>query len=92
MIYPSEVTVECGQCGNKSIYRNPGKHSQRIVTWKAILDGWYLPIEGKHLCPECRQKLEKQTGMPEHINTQGHEATAEKIGAMPQLPIKEGMV
>lgn len=64
MYWPNAVSFQCGSCNKVQTYQNPGRHSLSLVTWKAFRDGWHIPNNGVHLCPDCRNKLDAKVALP----------------------------
>ena len=84
-VWADKVTVACDQCPKTASYANPGRHSLTIVMTKALKDGWYLPRNGKTLCPDCIRKLITQQGMKPFDKWHTPETKA-AVAQLDQLP------
>lgn len=86
MYWAVEVAVKCEQCKKTAKYGNPGQHAMQVVAYKAMKDGWFLPLNGKHICPECRKALGDQAGLPEQWHGQETLKHIEEIEKLPDPP------
>lgn len=50
------MTICCGHCGIKDEIEATA-NSPYLIKLKATEAGWYMTLEGKLYCPECRAKL-----------------------------------
>lgn len=86
MYWANIVTVKCDQCNKTAQYNNPGGHAMQIVAYKAMKDGWYMPVAGKHVCPDCKEAISKQAGLPDQWHGPETQKKIEEIEKLPDLP------